>query len=221
VSEAEPAEHSGGDGPFRLAVLISGEGTNLQAILGRLHGRGGVEVACVGASRSDAPGLERARAAGLPSGVFPRSSYPDRAGRDRALADWIEAQSVDLVVLAGFMELLTEGFIARFGGRIVNVHPSLLPAFRGVRAIEQALDYGVKVMGVSVHFVDEGVDTGAIILQQAFELPYPADIATVEKTVHDIEHELLPRAIRLIADGEASVDPANPRRVLLGSRSDV
>jgi len=221
VSEAQPDERSGVEGPFRLAVLISGEGTNLQAILDRLHGRDGVEVTCVGANRPDAPGLERARAAGVPSGVFPMAAYPDRPSRDHALADWLDAQRVDLVVLAGFMELLTEGFIARFGGRIVNVHPSLLPAFRGTRAIEQALDYGVRLMGVTVHFVDEGVDTGAIILQQAFELPYPADIAAVEERVHDIEHELLPQAIRLIADGEVSLDPANPRRVLLGSRSRV
>ncbi len=201
--------------PLRLCVLISGEGTNLQAILDRLHGRG-VDVACVGASRPDAPGLERARAAGVPGGAFPKTAYPDRAERDRALADWIDEQNVDLVVLAGFMELLTEGFTSRFAGRIVNVHPSLLPAFRGTRAIEQALEYGVKVLGVTVHFVDEGVDTGAIILQHAFELPYPADIAAVEERVHEIEHELLPRAIRLIADGEVSLDPSNPRRVLLG-----
>ena len=201
--------------PFRVAVLVSGEGTNLQAILDRAHARGAVEVACVAANRPEAPGLERAHAAGVPTGVFPASAYPDRAARDAALADWIDGHGSRLVVLAGFMELLTPGFVARFAGRIVNVHPSLLPAFRGTRAIEQALEYGVRVTGVTVHFVDDGVDTGPIILQEAFELPYPADIAAVEDRVHRIEHELLPRAVELIASGAVALDPAHPRRVLV------
>jgi phosphoribosylglycinamide formyltransferase-1 len=201
--------------PFRLAVLISGEGTNLQAILDRLHGREGIEVSCVGASRASAPGLERARAAGVEAAAFEAADYPDREARDQALADWLAARGVQLVVLAGFMELLSPTFVARYRGRIVNVHPSLLPAFPGTRAIEQAVEYGVRITGVTVHFVDEGVDTGPIVLQRAFELPYPAAIAGVEERVHEIEHELLPQAIRLIARGAVSFDPTNPRRVLL------
>ena len=112
------------------------------------------------------------------------------------------------------MELLGGAFIRRFEGRIVNVHPSLLPAFPGVRAIEQALEYGVQVMGVTVHFVDEGVDSGPVILQESFELPYPRDIEAIEQRVHEIEHRLLPRAVRLIAAGAVARDePSNPRIV--------
>jgi len=200
---------------FRVAVLVSGEGTNLQAILDRLHGREGIEVARVGASRASARGLERARAAGIEAAAFETAAYPDREARDRALADWLAGRGVDLVVLAGFMELLSPAFVARFRGRIVNVHPSLLPAFPGTRAIEQAIEYGVRVTGVTVHFVDEGVDTGPIVLQRPLELPYPADIAEVEERVHEIEHELLPQAVRMIARGAVSIDPTNPRRVLV------
>lgn len=201
--------------PFRVAVLVSGEGTNLQAILDRLHGREGVEVACVGASRTSARGLERARAVGIEAAAFEAAAYPDREARDRALADWLSHRAVDLVVLAGFMELLSSAFVARFRGRILNVHPSLLPAFPGTRAVEQALEYGVRVTGVTVHFVDEGVDTGSIVLQRPLDLSYPADIAEVEERVHEIEHELLPHAVRMVARGAVSVDPTNPRRVLL------
>lgn len=201
--------------PFRVAVLVSGEGTNLQAILDRLHGREGVEVACVGASRTSARGLERARAVGIEAAAFEAAAYPDREARDEALADWLSHRAVDLVVLAGFMELLSPAFVARFRGRILNVHPSLLPAFPGTRAVEQALEYGVRVTGVTVHFVDEGVDTGSIVLQRPLDLPYPADIAEVEERVHEIEHELLPQAVRMIARGAVSIDPTNPRRVLL------
>ena len=124
---------------------------------------------------------------------------------------------MELVVLAGFMELLTPAFIRRFSGRIVNVHPALLPAFPGLGAIEQALEHGVKVAGVTVHFVDEGVDSGPIVLQEAFELPYHRDIATIEGHFHDVEHRLLPRAVRLIAAGRVSLDAENPRLVQVRS----
>jgi phosphoribosylglycinamide formyltransferase-1 len=207
---------------FRVAVLISGTGTNLQALLDTVHGSalgppGGdtLEIAAVASSRADAAGLERARAAGVETGVFAIADHPDRAARDRALGDWLERRDVDLVVLAGFMELLGRDFIRRFEGRIVNVHPSLLPAFPGVRAIEQAVEHGAKVTGVTVHFVDEGLDSGPIILQEAVELPYPARIAEIEQRLHGVEHRLLPRAVRLIAAGRVRVDPASPRVVLI------
>ena len=199
---------------FPIVVLVSGEGTNLQAILDTVHG-GDVEVVGVAASRAEARGLERARDAGIETAVFAKEDYDDRAERDRALGDWIEARGARLVVLAGFMELLGAEFIARFRNAIVNVHPALLPAFPGVGAIEQALEYGVKVGGVTVHFVDEGVDSGPIILQRSFELPYPRDIDAVEQKVHDIEHELLPRAVSLIARGKVTIDPADPRWVIV------
>ena len=199
---------------FPIVVLVSGEGTNLQAILDSVHGKD-VEVVGVAASRADARGVERASAAGVETAVFAKADYADRAERDRALADWIDERGARLVVLAGWMELLGAEFIGRFRNAIVNVHPALLPAFPGLNVIQQALDYGVKVAGVTVHFVDEGVDSGAIILQRSFELPYSRDIAAVEQEVHTIEHELLPRAVSLIARGKVSIDPDNPRWVVI------
>jgi phosphoribosylglycinamide formyltransferase-1 len=199
---------------FPIAVLVSGEGTNLQALLDTVHGED-AEVVGVAASRAEARGLERARQAGIETAVFAKQDYADRTERDRALADWIDGLGVRLVVLAGYMELLGPAFISRFPNAIVNVHPALLPAFAGVNAIKQALDYGVKVGGVTVHFVDEGVDSGPVILQRSFELPYPRDITAVELQVHQIEHELLPQAVRLIAQGKVSIDPSDPRWVVI------
>ena len=204
-----------------MAVLISGAGTNLQALLDQVHGRGEIEVVAVASSTAAADGLARAEGAGVEAAVFPIAEYPDRPARDRALGDWLEARSVDLVVLAGFMELLDGTFVRRFAGRIVNVHPALLPAFPGVRAIEQALDWGVKVTGVTVHFVDEGVDTGPIILQECLTLPYPRDIAEIEPRLHAIEHRLLPRAVRLIAAGAVRIDERNPRLVHVDEEDDA
>lgn len=200
---------------LRVGVLVSGSGTNLQAILDTVHGREGVEVVCVGSNKADAFGLERARQAGVETGVFPAADYAERPERDAAMADWLEGHGVELLVLAGFMEVLDRAFVRRFAGRMINVHPSLLPAFAGIRAIEQAVEYGVRVTGVTVHFVDEGVDTGPIILQEAVALPYAADIAAVETLMHEIEHRLLPQAVRLIARGAVRIDPENPRRVLI------
>ena len=200
---------------FPIAVLASGTGTNLQAILDTVHGRDGIEVVAVGSDRPDARALERARRAGVPTAVFPLADHPDRAARDAAMADWLAARGARLVVLAGYMALLTPGFLARFPQAVVNVHPALLPAFPGLRAVEQALAHGVRVFGATVHFVDEGVDTGPIILQRAVELPHARDADEVLTHVHAIEHELLPEAIRLIARGAVRPDPANPRRILL------
>ena len=201
---------------FRVAVLISGAGTNLQALLDQVHAPGGpIEIVGVASSRAGARGLERAQRAGVETGVFEIPAHGERAERDAALGDWLEALGVDLVVLAGFMELLEADFIARFSGRMINVHPSLLPAFPGLRAIERAVEQGVKVTGVTVHFVDEGVDTGPIVLQEPLELSYPARIAEIEERLHGVEHRLLPRAVRLIAAGRVRPDPANPRAMLV------
>ena len=202
--------------PFRIAVLVSGEGSNLQALIDELAG-GSIEIVGVASSRDDARGLQRAEAVGIPTAVFSLADEPDRAKRDDALAGWLDEHEVQLVVLAGFMELLTPDFIRRFSGRIVNVHPALLPAFPGLGAIEQALEHGVKVAGVTVHFVDEGVDSGPIVLQEAFELPYHRDISATRQHFHDVEHRLLPRAVRLIAAGRVSLDPDNPRLVRVES----
>jgi phosphoribosylglycinamide formyltransferase 1 len=200
--------------PFRIAVLVSGSGTNLQALIDTVHGAD-IEIACVAASRPGAPALERAQRAGVETGVFAEESYGDRDARDAAMADWLEQRHVQLVVLAGWMELLRPAFVRRFAGRIINVHPSLLPAFPGLHSIEKAIRYGVKATGVTVHFVDEGVDSGAIVLQEALGLSYPAAIADIEERVHAVEHRLLPRAVRLIAEGRVRLDPENPRVVLI------
>lgn len=198
---------------FRVGVLVSGRGTNLQALIDRVHRREGIEIVAVASNRADAQGLERARRAGIETAVFSSSSYADRAARDRALGDWLAQRAVDLVVLAGFMEILSAEFVDRFRWRIVNVHPALLPAFPGTRAIEQALEYGVKVTGVTVHFVDEGVDTGPIILQEAVPVPYSRDVSELEERIHAVEHRLLPEAVRLIARGAVRPDERSPRIV--------
>jgi len=198
---------------FRIAVLASGRGTNLKAILDRLNGEEGIEVVAVGSDKPGAQALERAAGAGIESRVFASADYDDRVARDGAMADWLEASEIDLVVLAGYMQLLTAAFIARFPNRIVNVHPALLPSFPGLDAVGQALDHGVKVTGVTVHFVDEGVDSGPIILQRPVPVPPSRDRDELEDAIHLTEHALLPEAIRMIAAGSVSVDEGNPRLV--------
>jgi phosphoribosylglycinamide formyltransferase 1 len=200
---------------MNVAVLASGEGTNLQALLDRVHGRDGVQIVAVASDRPDARALERARRAGVPVQAFPAASYSGRAERDSAMAEWLVAHGVELVVLAGYMQLLSGEFLSRFAAGVVNVHPALLPAFPGLHAVEQALAYGVKVFGVTVHFVDGGVDTGPVILQRAVELPDARGAQMVLERLHPIEHELLPEAVRLIARGAVRADPANPRRVVI------
>jgi phosphoribosylglycinamide formyltransferase 1 len=202
---------------FRLAVLASGAGTNLQAILDALHGRHGIEVAGVASNRPQAPALERARGAGIPTAVFARVDYPQREARDAALGDWLEGIGADLVVLAGYMELLTPGLVERFRRRIVNVHPALLPSFPGLDAVGQALAHGVNVTGVTVHFVDEGVDSGPIIMQRAVPVPPGRERERLEEAIHAAEHELYPQAIRLIAEGRVRIDPGSPRLVRIDS----
>jgi phosphoribosylglycinamide formyltransferase-1 len=199
----------------RVAVLASGEGTNLQALLDRVHGRDSIMVVAVASDNPAARALERARAAGVTTSVFPLQHYGHRAARDRAMAAWLSEQGAELIVLAGYMQLLVPDFLRSFRGRVINVHPALLPAFPGLRAVEQALDYGVKVFGVTVHFVDEGIDTGPVILQRAVELADARRAEEVIERLQPIEHELLPEAVRLIASGALRVDEENPRRVVI------
>ena len=200
---------------MNVAVLASGEGTNLQALLDQVHGREGVRIVAVASDKPDARALERARRAGVSVRAFPAAEYEARVERDRAMAEWLVACGVELVVLAGYMQLLAGEFLERFPERVINVHPALLPAFPGLEAVEQAIAYGVKVFGVTVHFVDDGVDTGPVILQRAIELPGAGDAEAVLERLHPIEHELLPEAVRLIARGAVQIDPANPRRIVI------
>jgi len=199
---------------FPIAVLVSGEGTNLQALLDGVHGRD-ARVVGVASSSPGARALGRAAAAGVPAAVFARSDYDSRGDRDEALAAWLKERGARLVVLAGYMELLSEAFIAEFPGAVINVHPSLLPAFPGLAAIEQALAYGVKVFGVTVHYVDGGMDTGPVILQAAVELPDARDPADVLASLRPHEHSLLSLAVALAAAGRLAPDPENPRRIVL------
>ena len=170
-----------------IGVLVSGEGTNLQALLDAR-----LPVRAVATNRPGCRALARAETAGVPAAQFPLDEYPSREQRDEAMADWLVRHGVELVVCAGYMHLLTAAFLDRFPSRIVNVHPSLLPDFPGARAIDDALDAGVDTTGVTVHLVDEGLDTGAVIAQQ----PVPVEPReTLAERIHSVEHELLPRIV--------------------------
>ena len=200
---------------FRLCILASGNGTNLQAILDTIHGHDGIEVVGVGSDRAGARALDRARGAGVETAVFPRQEHPDREARDAAMADWIEGLGADLVVLAGYMQLLSGPFVSRFRNRVVNIHPALLPSFPGLDAIGQALEAGVEITGVTVHFVDHGVDTGPVIVQREVAVPPDRDRDRLEAVVHAVEHELYPEAIRMIARGTVRIDASDPSTVLV------
>jgi phosphoribosylglycinamide formyltransferase 1 len=171
-----------------IGVLVSGEGTNLQALVDE-----SLPVVAVASNRRDVPALLRARAAGIPTATFSLDCHASREERDLVMAGWLEEHGVELVVLAGYMHVLTPAFLARFPGRIVNVHPSLLPAFPGLHAIAAALAAGVPATGVTVHLVDEGVDSGPVIRQE--EVPVePRE--TLEARIHAVEHRLLPAVVR-------------------------
>jgi phosphoribosylglycinamide formyltransferase-1 len=185
---------------YPVGVLISGAGTNLQALIDELHGRG-VQLVGVCANRPDAAGLSRAAAARIPTAVFALEEHPDRAARDLAMADWLEARGASLIVLAGYMHLLTPGFLQRFPERVINVHPSLLPAFPGRTPIADALNAGASRTGVTVHLVDEGVDSGPILLQEPVSVDYDDSEESLRERLHAVEHRLLPEAVRAFAQG--------------------
>jgi phosphoribosylglycinamide formyltransferase-1 len=200
-----------------VGVLASGAGTNLQAILDQLQGGGEAEVVAVASDKPEAFALERARGAGIEAAAFPASEHAGREARDMAIADWLGRQGVELVVLAGYMQLLSPAFLRRFANRVINIHPALLPAFPGLDAIGQALRHGVRITGVTVHFVDDGVDTGPIIVQRAVPVPADRNREALEAAIHATEHELLPEVIRMIAAGRVKIDEENPRLVRVES----
>jgi phosphoribosylglycinamide formyltransferase 1 len=171
-----------------IGVLVSGTGTNLQALIDA-----GLPIAAVAANRNDAYALLRAREAGIPAATFSLDCHADRTERDLMMATWLEEHGVELVVLAGYMHLLTPPFLQRFPERIVNVHPSLLPAFPGAHAIDDALAAGVETTGVTVHLVDDGLDTGPVLAQE--ELPVDPRDTLVER-LHAVEHRLLVEVVR-------------------------
>jgi phosphoribosylglycinamide formyltransferase-1 len=194
---------------MRLGVLVSGSGTNLQAVLdaiarGQLH----AEIAVVVSNVATAKALDRARAAAIEAVVIDHKAFADRASFDAAVVEALEARRVEVVVLAGFMRIVTAVLLDAFPMRIVNVHPALLPAFPGVDAQRQALDYGVRVTGCTVHFVDRGTDTGPVIAQAAVPVLDGDDEETLRLRILAKEHELLPRVLEWMAEGRVEVEPA-------------
>jgi phosphoribosylglycinamide formyltransferase-1 len=174
-----------------IGVLVSGEGTNLQALIDA-----GLPVAAVASNRPGVRALERARTTGLPAAVFPLDDYRDRAERDAAMATWLETHGATAVVCAGYMHLLTPAFLERFPGRILNVHPSLLPAFPGAHAVDDALAAGATETGVTVHVVDQGLDTGPVVAQERVTIREDDTRETLLERLHAVEHRLLPAAVR-------------------------
>jgi phosphoribosylglycinamide formyltransferase-1 len=204
--------------PLKLGVLVSGSGSNLAAILEAIgEGRLNAEVCVVLSNRAEAFALERARRAGIPTAVVSPKGFEDRQACDAAMIEELRRHAVDWVVLAGFMRLLTPVFLSAYIDRIVNIHPALLPAFPGVDAQKQALDYGVKVTGCTVHFVDAGVDTGPIIAQEAVAVEPAETLESLKEKLHRVEHRLLPSVLIAIAEGRVRwVEGASGRRVEVG-----
>jgi phosphoribosylglycinamide formyltransferase-1 len=196
--------------PLRVAVLVSGQGTNLQALLDRLGAGAPARVVAVASSREDAPALGRAALAGVEHAAFPRGDDRDR--RDAELLAWLGGRGVELVVLAGFMEVLSAAFVRRLP--TVNVHPSLLPAFPGLDGIGQALRYGVRVSGVTVHLVDEGLDTGPVLMQDAVPVHYDDSAESLHERLRPVEHRLLVEAVLALASDRVAV---KGRSVLISS----
>ncbi|MFJ6724310.1 MULTISPECIES: phosphoribosylglycinamide formyltransferase [unclassified Streptomyces] len=187
----------------RLVVLVSGSGTNLQALLDEIAATGagayGAEIVAVGADREGVEGLARAERAGLPTFVVRVRDHGTREEWDEALAEAVAAHAPDLVVSAGFMKIVGKAFLARFGGRFVNTHPALLPAFPGAHGVRDALAYGVRVTGCTVHFVDDGVDTGPIIAQGVVEVRDEDDESALHERIKDVERRLLVEVVGRLA----------------------
>ena len=197
----------------RVVVLVSGSGSNLQSLIDTVHEPGGdIEIVLVVSSHEGIPALDRAVGAGIATAVVGMSGR-ERAERDMALADLVEAASPDLVVLAGWMSILTGEFLDRFPDRVINLHPSLLPSFPGLHAIEQALAWGVRLTGVTVHFAEEVVDGGPPILQEPVAVMYGDDVEALTARIREVEHRLVPEAVRLFAAGRVRRDPTDRRRV--------
>lgn len=197
---------------IRIAVLISGGGSNLQALLDHIKaGKINGQVSLVISSNSQAYGLERARAVGIETAVIDRKSYPGPSQREGALLKQLREKSIDLVVLAGYLEILSKGVIEAFQNKIINIHPSLLPSFSGkgyygIRVHQAAIERGVKVSGATVHFVNEETDGGPIILQQTVAVDFQDDAVLLQKKVLAVEHEILPRAVQLFAQGKLQIE---------------
>jgi phosphoribosylglycinamide formyltransferase 1 len=194
--------------PSRVAVLISGTGTNLRALLERIEEDPtfGGQVVAVASDQPDAAGLRWADQAGVPTLVHPLGQHPDRASWEAALRRDLEAHRPDVVVLAGFMRILSGSFLAGWPDRVINTHPSLLPAFRGAHAVREALAYGVKLTGSTVHLVEEPVDHGPIVAQRAVEVREDDTERSLQERIKAVEHDLLPACVKLLCQGRLTVE---------------
>jgi phosphoribosylglycinamide formyltransferase-1 len=197
---------------MKVAVLVSGNGSNLQALIDD-----GIVIDAVVSNVPAAFALERAQAAGIATAVFDAAAYASREARDAALADWLDARGIALVVLAGYMHVLADSFVRRFSGRIVNVHPSLLPSFAGAHAVAEALAHGVRWTGATVHVVTTELaapDTGPIVLQEPVALRHDDTVESLHRRIQAAEHNLLPRAVRLFLEGRVAVAPGTRRLIV-------
>ncbi len=195
--------------PLNIGVLISGGGSNLQSLIDHIQeGTLDAHVSLVVSSRPDAYGIERAKKAGIPVLVLNRESYADAAAANKRIADALREAGVEYVVMAGYMRMVTAEVLDAFPDRVVNLHPALLPSFKGAHAIQDAFDFGVKVTGVTVHFANADYDKGPIIAQRAVEVRENDTVEALEARIHAVEHELYPHVVQLLAEGRVSVDEA-------------
>ena len=191
--------------PLKIAILASGVGSNAQAIIDKINaGVLDAEISIIVSNKPDAPVLEKARMAGLPHDIVNNRAFPDRSSFDHALVDVVAKAGCDYVVLAGYMLLLTPYFLNSFSGNVINIHPALLPAFPGTAGAKSALEYGVKISGPSVHFVEEQVDSGPLIIQGAVPVIAGEPLANLQKRIHEMEHRIYPQAIQWLAEGRIS-----------------
>lgn len=191
--------------PLTIGVLLSGSGTNLQAIIDAVRDGLPVNVACVVSSRPDAYGIERAKAAGIPTVVLNRDVYADPLAADARIVDELRSAGAEYVVMAGYMRKVTPVMLDAFPDRVLNLHPALLPAFKGAHAIQDAYDAGVKVTGVTVHFANEDYDKGPIVAQRAVEVREGDALEDLEARIHEVEHVIYPEVLRQIAEGRVTV----------------
>lgn len=195
--------------PLNIGVLISGSGSNLQSLIDHIQeGTLNAHISLVVSSRPDAYGIERAKKAGIPVLVLNREAYADVAAANKRIADALKEAGAEYVVMAGYMRMVTAEVLDAFPDRVVNLHPALLPSFKGAHAIQDAFDFGVKVTGVTVHFANADYDKGPIIAQRAVEVREGDTVEALEARIHAVEHELYPHVIQLLAEGRVSVDAA-------------
>jgi phosphoribosylglycinamide formyltransferase 1 len=193
---------------MKIAVFVSGNGSNLQALIDaeRAARLGSARIVLVVCDNPKAFALERAKKAGIKAVLFEKKDFKSREEFDKAVMAELDKAGVEAIVLAGFLRILSDGFIARYEGRILNVHPALLPAFKGLHGIKDAFDYGVRVTGVTVHFVDRELDGGAVIFQEEVAISPDDTVDTLEEKIHKVEHRLYPEAVRLFSEGKLRIE---------------